>query len=354
MSLVAEDAQPYPYAKLRYSTLLPAGKSVDAVLTPTSAGSLALFDRSLRTTNGASGGQLVVKLAIGTADGAPVAVADSYPLAEDGSLDTVAAGQPSVLANDTGATGVELVSTTQAGTLTLNADGSFVYAPKANFTGTDFFTYRATAGTLRSNVVTVELKVSPVNDPPMAMADSYQTPPGIALEVMAPGVLANDHDPDGDALTAELVTGPSGGTLTLQLTGAFTYTPAAGTTSDSFTYRVSDGVVYSPPVTVSIAVVATNLPPVAADDFASTTLNSAVAINVLANDSDPDGTIDAGSVLIVGPPSMGGSASVSNTGVVTYTPKPGFLGSESFSYTFKDSQGLVSSPATVLVNVVKP
>jgi len=111
-----------------------------------------------------NGGQIVVKLAIGTADGAPVGVADSYSLAEDGSLDTALAGQPGVLANDTGATSAVLASTTQAGTLTLNADGSFVYTPNANGTATDFFTYRAAAGTLLSNLVTVELKVSPVND----------------------------------------------------------------------------------------------------------------------------------------------------------------------------------------------
>ena len=64
----------------------------------------------------------------------------------------------------------------------------------------------------------------------------------------APGVLANDTDPDGDPLTAVLVTGPSHGTLTLNANGSFTYTPAANFTgTDSFTYRASDGTLNSSP-----------------------------------------------------------------------------------------------------------
>jgi len=139
---------------------------------------------------------------------------------------------------------------------------------------------------------------------------------------MAPGVLANDTDLDGDMLTADLVSAPSGGPLSLLPSGGLTYTPSDGTTSDSFTYRAFDGVAYSAPVTVSITVAATNLLPVAERDFASTTLNTAVAIDVIANDSDPDGTINPASVVIVGPPNMGGSVSVSNTGTVAYSPRP--------------------------------
>ena len=58
----------------------------------------------------------------------------------------------------------------------------------------------------------------------------------------AAGVLGNDADPDGDPLTAVLVSGPSHGTLTLNANGSFTYTPNANFNgTDSFTYRASDG-----------------------------------------------------------------------------------------------------------------
>ncbi|HEX3393234.1 MAG TPA: Ig-like domain-containing protein [Acidimicrobiales bacterium] len=78
---------------------------------------------------------------------------------------------------------------------------------------------------------------------PVTQPDAYSTPAGTTLKVAAPGVLANDTDPDGDPLTAGMPTNPSHGTLVvLSETGAFTYTPAAGFTgTDSFTYMAHDG-----------------------------------------------------------------------------------------------------------------
>jgi VCBS repeat-containing protein len=71
--------------------------------------------------------------------------------------------------------------------------------------------------------------------------------------------LGNDADPDGDPLTAVLVTGPSHGSLTLNANGSFSYSPAANFTgSDSFIYRASDGTLTSTPVTVTITVIAAN------------------------------------------------------------------------------------------------
>jgi PKD repeat protein len=80
------------------------------------------------------------------------------------------------------------------------------------------------------------------NRPPVAVADAWATGTGAPLTVPAPGVLANDSDPDGDALTAVLVSGPARGTLVLQPSGAFAYTPPAGFTgTTTFAYRASDG-----------------------------------------------------------------------------------------------------------------
>ena len=77
--------------------------------------------------------------------------------------------------------------------------------PAANFNGTDSFTYRANDGTLHSNLATVTLTVTAVNDAPIAADDAYTTTEDTALTVAAPGVLGNDSDPDGDPLTAVLV-----------------------------------------------------------------------------------------------------------------------------------------------------
>jgi hypothetical protein len=90
---------------------------------------------------------------------------------------------------------------------------------------------------------------------PVAVNDSYSTLQDAPLIIAAPGVLANDTDADGDALTAVLVSGPSHGALTLNANGSFTYTPASGYTGlDSFTYMSNDSQLPSNVATVTIAV----------------------------------------------------------------------------------------------------
>ena len=94
------------------------------------------------------------------------------------------------------------------------------------------------------------------NSAPVAVADSYTTPKGVALNVSAPGVLKNDTDAEGDALSASPVAGlVLHGTLVLNANGSFLYTPTAGYVGfDSFTYRANDGTSDSNTVTVSIKV----------------------------------------------------------------------------------------------------
>ena len=95
----------------------------------------------------------------------------------------------------------------------------------------------------------------PANVPPTAVNDSYNTPQDTQLNVGAPGVLANDSDGNGDALSAELRGNPGFGTVTLQADGSFSYTPDTGFSgSDSFTYRADDGQDVSSDATVSITV----------------------------------------------------------------------------------------------------
>jgi VCBS repeat-containing protein len=282
----------------------------------------------------------------------PVAAADAYTTPEDAPLSVAA---PGVLANDSDPDGdaltAALVSGPSNGTLTFNADGSFVYTPAANFSGTDSFTYRASDGTLSSSPVTVAITVTAVNDAPVAAGDAYSTAEDTTLTVPAPGVLANDSDPEGDALSAAVVSGPSNGTLMLNADGSFVYTPAANFTgSDSFTYRASDGTPSSSPALVTITVGPVNDAPVAAGDAYSTAEDTPVsgpAPGVLANDSDPDG--DALSAVLVSGPSHG-TVSLNANGSFTYTPAVNYSGSDSFTYEAGDGT-LTSGPATVTITV---
>jgi VCBS repeat-containing protein len=195
---------------------------------------------------------------------ASIVVQDNPPVASnDGPYGTpfntpITISAPGVLGNDTDPNGdaltAVLVSGPAHGTLTLSADGSFTYTPAPGYTGSDSFTYKANDGTLDSNVATVSLTVS--NSPPVASNDSYSGPSDATLTVIAPGVLANDSDVDGDSLSAVLVSGPAHGTLTLNADGSFSYRPAPGYFgSDSFTYKANDGTFDSNVATVSLTII---------------------------------------------------------------------------------------------------
>src|SRR5207247_2640554 len=130
---------------------------------------------------------------------------DSYTTPED---TTLTVNAPGVLANDGDVDGDALdrmlVVEGTRGTLTLSTNGSFVYTPALNYNGLDSFTYKANDGQADSPPATVNIPVTPVNDPPgtsgaVVADDSYTTPEDTTLTVNAPGVLANDGDVDGDA-----------------------------------------------------------------------------------------------------------------------------------------------------------
>lgn len=190
------------------------------------------------------------------------------------------------------------------------------------------------------------------NGAPVAADDAYTfIEDGGALGVAVPGLLANDTDPDGDPLTAQLVAGPAGGTVTLNPNGSFSYTPKPNFSGgDTFTYRASDGSLQSNAATVRISVTPVNDPPTAVNDSAATSRNIAVTINVIANDTDPDGTVNPASVAIVTGPARGKVTNNLN-GTVRYTPNKNIRGTDSFIYTVKDNGGAVSNAATVTVTV---
>ena len=135
-----------------------------------------------------SSDEVTVPITVNPVNDAPVAVNDSYTATEDTAL-TVPT--PGVLANDTDvdagdASGAILVTGPAHGTLALNANGSFTYTPAANYNGADSFTYKANDGDADSNVATVSLTVTCVNDAPVAANDSYTRDRGHAADGRGP------------------------------------------------------------------------------------------------------------------------------------------------------------------------
>ena len=198
-----------------------------------------------------------------------------------------------------------------------------------------------------------------VNNPPVAEDDAATTDEDNPVTVAAPGVLDNDSDPDvGDTLTVTAVdtSGTVGlvngwaadGSFTYNPNGQFEYLQAGSSTTDSFTYTVSDsdGGTDTATVTVTINGVSDNDPPVAVNDTATTPEDTPITIDVLNNDSDVDGD-----TLIVDSVTQGTNGSVINNGSnVTYTPVLGFNGTDSFNYTVSDGNGGTDT-ATVTINV---
>ncbi|MBK8726358.1 MAG: tandem-95 repeat protein [Holophagaceae bacterium] len=156
---------------------------------------------------------------------------------------------------------------------------NLTYTPFANYFGPDSFTFTANDGRLDSNAATVSITVNPVNDPPVAVNDAYPVVAGSSLAVAAPGVLGNDTDVDGPALSAALVAGPAHGTLVLAADGSFTYVPDpvyAG--PDAFTYQASDGSAASNVATVTLTVSPAGAPAVSSFAPASGPVGTVVTL----------------------------------------------------------------------------
>lgn len=186
---------------------------------------------------------------------------------------------------------------------------------------------------------------------PTAVEDSYGLDEDMALDVAAPGVLANDADPQGQPLSAVVLTGPTSGSLSLRPDGSFTYTPNPNFNgSDSFTYTASDGVADSAPATVAITVKAVNDAPVALDDGYVVEEDASLTVaapGVTGNDADVDG--DAFAAVLVSAPAHG-AVSLSADGSFTYSPEGNFNGVDRFTYRATDGAA-ESAVATVAVTV---
>lgn len=190
------------------------------------------------------------------------------------------------------------------------------------------------------------------NRPPNAADDNANTQQGEPVNI---NVLANDSDPDGDVLGIAAFDSVSqeGGSVECS-GGTCRYTPRGGFSGpDRFSYTASDGRGGTNSATVSIDVRARpNRAPDALDDEATTTQNTRVEINVLANDSDPDGDplqiVDVENISL-----EDGEVECDNNGICTYTPPTDFTGEDRFQYTISDGRG-ADDTATVRIMVNEP
>jgi len=186
-----------------------------------------------------------------------------------------------------------------------------------------------------------------INRGPAAVNDAY------TIDCGAPStfnVLANDSDPDGDALSITSVTAPGKGTAAVSA-GKIVYTPAASTctgTTDSFSYTISDGKGGTATATVSVTVQSRNNAPVARDDFFSVPCRESQTLDVLANDSDADG--DALTIASVTQPAKASISIGPNGKTLVYKPGAACFTLDSFTYTISDGKGGTSTATVTLLD----
>ncbi|KRF20541.1 hypothetical protein ASG90_18315 [Nocardioides sp. Soil797] len=301
---------------------------------------------------------------------APVAVEDTATTPSGNSVDG------NVLTNDSDPDGdaltASLVLVPVNGTVVLNADGSFTYAPNDGYAGSDALEYQVCDNGTPSLCDTATLRIEIVagNRAPAAVDDTFTVDED---DVLQDDVSTNDSDPDGDDLAYTIDGDATEGSLVLDADGSFSYAPALDFHGDdSFTYTVTDPDGLTAVGTVSITVASRPDVPVTRGDAYDATADEALRVTasdgVLANDTDPDmvtaerGTAATmrlnavvrainGLTATVADGPRHGSLRLDSNGGFTYTPEPGYVGADSFRYT-ATSASMTSSPQKVNLKVV--
>jgi uncharacterized repeat protein (TIGR01451 family) len=242
-----------------------------------------------------------------------------------------------------------------------------------------------------NNSDTEDTTISPTNDPPVNTVPGAQTTPEDTPLVFSPanGNALSLLDPDAGSAPVQVTLTVTQGTLTLGGTAGLTFTEGDGTSDTTMTFTGTaadiiaalDGLSFTPNAnstggatltlitndqgntgaggplsdtdTVDITVTPVNDPPTAVNDTATVPAGpTARPIDVLANDTAAPDTNETLTVTAVTPGSQGGTVTIIDGGArVSYTPAPGFKGTETFTYTLSDGNG-GTAIATVTVTVI--
>lgn len=310
------------------------------------------FDRYSHTNNDFAHGPVRVLIERDGDTLAPTAVNDTATVAEGGTVSVPVSSNDFDPDGSINAGSITITQQPTNGTATVNSNGSISYTHNGSNTTTDTIKYTIKdASGKTSNVATVNVTVTPVNDAPTAVADTATVSEGGSQTI---NVSTNDTDSDGtiDPATIVITTNPTNGSVTVNSNGSVSYTHnGSETTTDSFQYTIKDNNgLASAPVTVSITVTPVNDNPTAVADTGTVSEGGTTTINAASNDSDPEGALDLTSIVITTNPTNG-SATVNSNGTISYTHNGGETTSDTFQYRIEDTANNQSNIVTVTITV---
>ena len=281
--------------------------------------------------------------------------------------------------------GPTTVSLPTGAILTVDPNGQFTFDPNSQHdslppgeTATETMEYTVTDGQGGTDVATVTITVSGINDAPDAEDDSESTSPSSPV---SSSMFPNDSDPEGDELTVTEVNGvavddgatvslPSGALVTVSTSGQYTYNPNGQFDSlpsneegmDTFTYVISDGEGGTDLATVTIVLPGEEDPPMAANDFEETIPGAPLSDNALLNDSDPEDDdltvigLGGGEVGVELDLPSGSKVVLQSDGTYDYTPSDSYSDMEhgdtmvdTFEYTISDGTGRTDVATVTIV-----
>ncbi|KAA2242645.1 tandem-95 repeat protein [Chitinophaga agrisoli] len=225
------------------------------------------------------------------------------------------------------------------GLVVVNAGGTYIYTPAADYNGPDQFTIDISDGHGGTTTVTVNIMVTAANDAPTGTGDTKTTPEDTPVNGSVTG-----SDVDGDALTFTKATDPAHGSVVVASNGDYTYTPAADYNGpDQLTIDISDGHGGTTTVTVNITVTAVNDAPTGTGDTKTTPEDTPVSGTVTGTDADGDVL-----TFTKATDPAHGSVVVASNGDYTYTPAADYNGPDQFTIDISDGHG---GTTTVTVNI---
>lgn len=369
----ASDPQGNPVS---VSSVNPGGGTVDLngcafTYTPPAGASGGNLGFSYRLTDGTNISlDLVVRVAVGVAGNAPVTATADALTGKKNRWVLVEDMHAFLLANDVDPEGAPMTvdshsyGTFLPGEQMIGAPAfgprAMMYLPPTDFVGTRAWAYEAEDGvntTLQAYSVTIA--DAGAFQKPVASPDSYQVDRNGSLTVTrAQGLVANDTDGDSAFVRVNSSFASSHGTVTAvnAYTGTFTYTPDPGFVgTDSFTYYPVDPEGNSGNL-VTVTLHVTTPPPVAVADSYKTTQGTPLVVDaahgLMANDSDADSSFSISGVLTSG---MHGTFTANYaTGAFTWTPTPGWTGTDTIIYRLADPDGNTSAWTNVVLKAVAP